>query len=100
MGFFEAGNFHPDFILWVLAGATQHVIFVDPKGIRNIGAADPKIQFYQTIKEIETKLGERDSGRKGKIFLHSFVVSNTPLGAVRWWQPGMATLQDFAQRHG
>ena len=53
----------------------------------------------QINKEIETKLGERDSGRKGKIFLHSFVVSNTPLGAVRWWQPGMATLQDFAKRH-
>jgi len=27
------------------------------------------------------------------------VVSNTPLGAVRWWQPGMATLDDFADRH-
>jgi hypothetical protein len=37
VGFFEAGNFHPDFILWLLVGGQQHVIFVDPKGIRNLG---------------------------------------------------------------
>ena len=54
VGFFEAGNFHPDFILWLVAGGRQFIAFVDPKGIRNIGLNDPKIQFYQTIKEIET----------------------------------------------
>lgn len=100
VGFFEAGNFFPDFILWVLDRGRQHVIFVDPKGIlRCEGLNDPKLRFFETIKEIEAKLGVKDSARKGKIFLHSFVVSNTPLGAVRWWQPGMATLEDFAKRH-
>jgi hypothetical protein len=72
IGFFEAGNFHPDFILWLLIGDTQHVIFVDPKGIRNIGPTDPKIQFHETIKEIETRLGDP------QVELHSFIVSNTP----------------------
>src|SRR5208283_4350032 len=37
VGFFEAGNFHPDFIVWLLTEDRQHVVFVDPKGIRNIG---------------------------------------------------------------
>jgi hypothetical protein len=72
VGFFEAGNFHPDFILWLLAGGKQQVIFIDPKGIRNLGATDPKIQFYQTIKEIEQRLGDAD------VRLQSFIVSNTP----------------------
>jgi hypothetical protein len=72
VGFFEAGNFHPDFILWLLIGGQQHVIFVDPKGIRNLGATDPKIQFYQTIKEIEQRLGD------ASVCLQSFIVSNTP----------------------
>ena len=72
IGFFEAGNFYPDFILWLLIGDTQHVIFVDPKGIRNLGPTDPKIQFHQTIKEIETRLGDVN------VKLHSFIVSNTP----------------------
>lgn len=71
VGFFEAGNFHPDFILWLLVGGKQHVIFVDPKGIRNLGPADPKIQFHETIKEIEQRLGDPD------VRLQSFIVSNT-----------------------
>lgn len=72
VGFFEAGNFHPDFILWLLTGDIQHVIFVDPKGLRNIHHSDPKVQFYQTIKEIEMRLGDPN------VKLHSFIVSNTP----------------------
>jgi hypothetical protein len=77
VGFFEAGNFYPDFILWLLVGGKQHVVFVDPKGIRNIGASDPKVQFHQTIKEIESRLD--DPGVK----LHSFIVSNTPSHTMR-----------------
>jgi hypothetical protein len=72
VGFFEAGNFHPDFILWLLMAGRQHVIFVDPKGIRNLGPTDPKIQFHQDIKEIEQRLGDAN------VRLQSFIVSNTP----------------------
>ena len=72
VGFFEAGNFHPDFIVWLFVGTQQYVIFVDPKGIRNLGANDPKIQFYSTIKEIEQRLGD------SSVRLESFIVSNTP----------------------
>lgn len=77
VGFFEAGNFHPDFILWLLVGGQQHVIFVDPKGIRNLGATDPKIQFHETIKEIEARLGD------SAVRLHSFIVSNTPSATMQ-----------------
>ncbi len=83
VGFFEAGNFHPDFILWLLIGKTQHIVFVDPKGIRNLGTADPKIQFYVTIKEIEQRLGDAD------VHLHSFIVSGTPSNEMHllWGMP-------------
>ncbi len=77
VGFFEAGNFHPDFILWQLAGDRQQVAFVDPKGIRNLGPNDPKIRFHETIKEIETRLGDP------KVVLESFIVSNTPSHVMR-----------------
>jgi len=72
VGFFEASNFYPDFILWLLSGGKQHVLFVDPKGIRYLLPQDPKIQFFQTIKEIEERLGDPN------ITLHSFIISNTP----------------------
>ena len=77
VGFFEAGNFHPDFIIWVLVEDQQHVIFVDPKGIRNLGPSDPKIQFYETIKEVEQRLGD------STVALNSFIISSTPSHTMR-----------------
>lgn len=77
VGFFEAGNFHPDFILWLISGGQQFIAFVDPKGIRNIGFNDPKIQFFRTIKDIERRLGDRS------VRLSSFIVSNTPSHVMR-----------------
>ena len=88
VGFFEAGNFHPDFILWLLAGNRQNVIFVDPKGIRNLGPSDPKIQFYRTIKEIEQRLGDP------AVRLQSFIVSNTPSATMRMlWRMEKSEMQ-------
>ena len=88
VGFFEAGNFHPDFILWLLAGGQQQVIFVDPKGIRNLGPTDPKIQFYETIKEIEQRLGDAN------VRLQSFIVSNTPSFTMRMlWRMEKSDMQ-------
>lgn len=90
-GFFEAGNFHPDFILWLVSGGKQRVIFVDPKGIRNLGVTDPKIQFYKTVKEIETRLGNAD------VTLDSFIISNTPSHEMeRQWSIDKA---EMAGRH-
>ncbi|GAB6062694.1 DEAD/DEAH box helicase family protein [Deferrisoma palaeochoriense] len=72
VGFFEAGNFHPDFIIWQVTGEHQRVTFVDPKGIRNVGLEDPKIGFYKTVKDIERRLGDSN------IEMESYIVSNTP----------------------
>ena len=77
VGFFEAGNFHPDFILWLTMADRQFIVFIDPKGIRNIGFNDPKIQFFQTIKDIERRLGEPS------VTLSSFIISNTPSHVIR-----------------
>ena len=77
VGFFEAGNFHPDFIVWQLTAERQRVAFVDPKGIRNVGFNDPKISFYETVKEIESRLGDPN------VVLESFIVSNTTSHVMR-----------------
>jgi hypothetical protein len=77
VGFFEAGNFHPDFILWLLEGETQRVIFVDPKGIRKLSWEDPKILFHETVKQIEARLGDPS------VRLDSFIVSNTSVDTMR-----------------
>ena len=93
IGFFEAGNFYPDFILWLVDGQRQHVTFVDPKGILHLqGPDDPKIRFYRTIKDLEARLGDSN------VVLDSFILSNTPYQQVSWWDGGM-TLADFESRH-
>jgi hypothetical protein len=89
IGFFEAGNFYPDFILWLLTSRRQYVTFVDPKGLRNVeGSNDPKIRFHQTIKNLEQRLGDPT------VILNSFVMSVTPYKQVGWWEGGM-TEEDF-----
>ncbi len=76
IGFFEAGNFYPDFILWIVKGDLQHVAFVDPHGMGREGIGDPKVQFFKKIKEIEEELGDP------QVILDSFIVSPTPLAEI------------------
>lgn len=92
IGFFEAGNFHPDFILWLFVNGRQLINFVDPKGLRNLEPDDPKIQFYLTIKDIERKLDDPD------VILNSFIISSTPVTQVAWWSDGMSKA-DFERRN-
>lgn len=93
IGFFEAGNFYPDFILWVLMDGKQYINFIDPKGLRNIdGINDPKIRFYKTIKELEIRLADPN------VTLNSFILTTTSLPEVSWWNEGM-TKEQFEQHH-
>ena len=91
IGFFEANNFYPDFILWVNEGKRQHVSFIDPKGIRNLrGLTDPKIQLHHLLKkDVESILGDTD------IVLDSYIIANTPYSDVAYW----GEKQAFKQNH-
>lgn len=90
IGFFEANNFFPDFILWVVSGDKQYISFIDPKGLRQIqGLTDPKIKFHKTIKTtIQAKLADPN------IDLSSFIISNTPFNQLSHWK-GQESIKDF-----
>lgn len=75
MGFFEAGNFYPDYILWIDTAEVQYISFIDPKGLLHVPPHDPKITFYKKIKELEERL-QPTSGDK-RIVLNSFIMSGT-----------------------
>ncbi len=89
VGFFEAGNFHPDFILWLLVSGKQYVTFIEPHGLLTEGPGSEKVQFYQRIKEIEQRLGDPD------VVLNSFILSWTPQSMLRWGY----SLQEFEEQH-
>ncbi len=89
VGFAESGNFYPDFLLWLLDGAHQHLAFIDPKGIvHSWGFDNPKIQLYRVIKDIERQLADPS------VSLHSFIVTPTPHADVASWGADRAKFRD------
>ncbi len=92
IGFFESSNFYPDFILWLTEGDHQHVVFIDPKGIRNLKKQleNEKITLFKELKsEIEPSL------KDANVTLDSFIISNTKYHEVEDW----GTPKEFQDHH-
>jgi len=96
VGFFIEGGFYPDFILWLIKDKTQKIVFIDPKGLRNLKPQDRKVQFYKDIMQIQRDL-QKEQGAKN-IELHAFLVSNTMAAVLEseWSRDGApVTKQDM-----
>jgi len=94
MGFFEAGNFYPDYILWIDTPDTQYISFIDPKGLMHFTPKDEKIKFYETIKTKEKELASKQKPRSKRVVLNSFIMSSTPAGKLQqWWH--MTQSEDY-----
>ena len=78
VGFFEAGNFHPDFILWLLDGDKQYITFVEPHGLLHEGPGSDKVLFHQRIKAVETRIADPN------VILNSAILSWTRHPQLRW----------------
>jgi hypothetical protein len=73
IGFFEARNFYPDFILWVVDGTRQSITFIDPKGLAMLRPNDfsnPKIQLHQIL---QAEIAPRPNNPN--ITLDSYIIS-------------------------
>ncbi|MGC9110241.1 MAG: DEAD/DEAH box helicase family protein, partial [Caldimicrobium sp.] len=81
IGFFVSSGFYPDFIVWIMCNSRQHIIFIDPKGIRNLGNFnDDKIQLCSSsIKEIEKEINKqaKDDGITVNFQLDAFIISTS-----------------------
>ncbi|WP_417247418.1 DEAD/DEAH box helicase [Celeribacter sp.] len=89
VGFFEAGNFYPDFLLWLVKDGKQHLSFVEPHGLQHEGPGHKKIEFHQVIKDIQARLGSDD------VVLNSFIVTPTRFGKLNWGK----TIQELEDMH-
>jgi superfamily II DNA or RNA helicase len=78
VGFFEAGNFYPDFLLWLVKDGRQHLAFVEPHGLQHEGPGHKKIEFHRVIKDIQTRLASAN------VVLNSFIVTPTRFGKLNW----------------
>jgi hypothetical protein len=83
ISFFEANNFYPDFILWILYNNKQYVSFIDPKGLRQVnGFENAKIKFCKEIKNIQQRINDDE------LILNSFIVTQTTFNEIKHWQGG------------
>lgn len=79
ISFFDEGNFYPDFILWLLDGERQHIVFADPHGLLHArGFSDSKLLFSKRIKQIEAeRLPDKN------VSLDAFILSPTPFSEIK-----------------
>jgi len=73
IGFFQAHNFYPDFIMWQVEGKRQNITFIDPHGMRHHldQLGNPKVMFHKEVKVLEQQIGDKD------VRLESFIISAT-----------------------
>jgi hypothetical protein len=78
LGFALAGNFYPDFLLWLIddTSGEQWLNFIDPKGLRQMNLNDPKLGLYKEVKVQQEKLGDP------KLTLNAFIVSATQFASL------------------
>jgi hypothetical protein len=76
LGFALAGNFYPDFLLWLVDddSGKQWLTFVDPKGLRNLDLSHPKLGLYREVKTLETTLAKAG---EPALVLNAFILSPT-----------------------
>ncbi|MGR5933394.1 DEAD/DEAH box helicase family protein [Enterobacter asburiae] len=79
IGFAMAGNFYPDFLLWLVddASGEQWLSFVDPKGLKHMDLNHPKLGLYTEIKKIEADLTKQAAAGEPALTLNAFVLSPT-----------------------
>lgn len=100
VGFFANEGFYPDFILWVLDGVRQRIIFVEPHGMVHAKAYlhDDKARLHERLPALAQAIGRR-SGRHD-IALDAFIISATRYADLyQHYDDGTWSRERFAEKH-
>ncbi len=91
--------YYPDFLVWLKDADSQHLIFLDPKGLVHLGHTEvKKMQMHHEIAEIAKQV----RAAHPDLHLHAYILSVTApdkIGAERrskdkWEEDGVYFLQD------
>ncbi|RKU16566.1 restriction endonuclease subunit R [Candidatus Poribacteria bacterium] len=76
VGFYENEGFYPDFILWILDGVKQRVIFIEPHGMvhEDINEDNDKLTLFKRLRELSY-----ERFRFEHVQMDAFVISRTSL---------------------
>ena len=74
VSFFDDHTYYPDFIVWLTDDNSQHILFLDPKGLALYGPDKrKKVRLHREIKEVEKRVREQNPS----LSLHAYVLSVT-----------------------
>ncbi len=74
VSFFDDHAYYPDFIVWLVDGESQHIVFLDPKGLVRFGPSERrKVRLHTAIKNVERRVREENPNLR----LHAYVLSVT-----------------------
>lgn len=76
VGFYENEGFYPDFILWILDGIKQRVVFIEPHGMvhEDINANNDKLTLFKRLRDLSY-----ERFRYEHVQMDAFVISRTSL---------------------
>lgn len=100
VGFFEESGFYPDFILWVLDGKRQRIVFIEPHGMIHNKAYihDEKARLHERLPVLAREIELRS--KKKNITLDSFIISATPYDDLqKRYDDGTWDYNKFAEKH-
>ena len=81
VGFYENEGFFPDFILWILDGIRQRIVFIEPHGMIHepINENNPKIMLFKRLRDFSYR-----RFRGEHVQMDSFIVSDTRITKLRY----------------
>ena len=76
VGFYENEGFYPDFILWILDGVKQRIVFIEPHGMvhEDINENNDKLTLFKRLRDISY-----ERFRVKQVQMDAFVISRTSL---------------------
>ena len=81
LGFMQASNFYPDFLMWVKTDGIEHLVFVEPHGLVHEKPHHPKIRFRtQILPGIQSTICKQCSDLR----LHAYILSTTEHANLGW----------------
>ncbi|MYI93031.1 restriction endonuclease subunit R, partial [Candidatus Poribacteria bacterium] len=80
VGFYENEGFFPDFILWILDGIKQRIVFIEPHGMIHepINENNPKIMLFKRLRDFSYR-----RFRGEHVQMDSFIISDTRITKLR-----------------
>ena len=93
IGFYENEGFYPDFILWILEGAKQRIVFIEPHGMIHdaINEHNDKITLFKRLRDLSHK-----RFRGEHVQMDAFMISRTTLTNIQRRYPD-ENRQTFAE---